>query len=146
MQITFSEIEFDFFCHTLQRQIFCANIIDVEKNCYKSSSKVNFSHFKVYKKFSCNNYTYVEYSIFILEVSNTTIEYWRIFFPNIQKQIYIPMCTFSTMCGLNPTHHPGMHSHNVWYIHMLTVGTVWNCWKICIMLKLNRLYIIYICV
>ena len=78
-------------CHTSQRQISCANIIDGKKNCYKSSLKVNFSHPKVCKIFTCCNNTYVEYSIFILEVCHTTIEYRKFFF-QIFKNLSTYLC------------------------------------------------------
>ena len=38
-----------FFCHTLLWQIFCANIIDCKKSCYKSTLRVNLSDPKVCK-------------------------------------------------------------------------------------------------
>ena len=56
----------------------------------------------------------------------------------------VRMCKVTTMCGSNPTHHPGMHSHNVWYGRMCTVSIMRNICKKLYYITVNLLYILYI--
>ena len=108
-----------FFCHIQKQQIFRANIIDYKNTCYKSISKVNLSPAKVCNFLLQYNNMYVKWYIFIVLVLN--IQYRKLIF--FKKFTNVRMCKVITMCGLNPTHHPGMHSHNVCYVCMCTVRT-----------------------
>ena len=66
------------------------------------------------------------------------------FFQNFQKFTNVRMCKVTTMCGSNPTHHPGMHSHNVWYGRMCTVSIMRNICKKLYHITVNLLFILYI--
>ena len=52
----------------------------------------------------------------------------------------VRMCKVTTMCGSNPTHHPGMHSHNVWFGQMCTVSIMRNLCKKLYYITVNLIY------
>ena len=119
----------------MQRQISCANIIDGKKNCYKSTSKsilVTLRYAKYfYGTMICMQNNIVLYSQNSASRDSTSREYRKIIFSkfSIIYECTVHMCKVTTMCRSNPTHHPGMHSHNVWYGQMCTVIIMRNLCK-----------------